>query len=194
MSRNISEEKLSIYRVGRTIFFFDEINNSTTCEAIRLINELHVENSKKPIEFVINSGGGTCYDGLALYDKLRSCECEILMIGTGVVGSMALMIYLAGDQRKLTENTRLLNHQMTSGEEGVRVTDMAIDFKETSALDNIMLEIISERTGITVSKLRKDITNGDKWISAEEAVDEGYAHELIINKRTRRRRKKKEKK
>lgn len=189
MSRHGSEEKVSVYRIGRTVYFFDDINSSTVCEAIKLIDEIQTESLKKPIEFVINSGGGTCYDGLALYDKLRSSECNILMVGTGIVGSMALIVYLAGDNRILTENTRLLNHQMSSGEEGMRLNDLAIDYKETAALDEIMMGIISERTGISMNKLKKEVLPGDKWISAEEAVEEGYAHELIHNKRTRRRRK-----
>lgn len=186
---SIHEERILVHRVDRTIFFFDEVGPDSVLEAIKLLQDIQTENSKKPIEFIINSGGGLCYDGLALYDKLRQSTCEILMVGTGIVGSMALIVFLAGDKRQVTENTTLLNHQMTGGEEGLKVADMKIDYEETKRLDYYMNCIIAERTGQKLSKLEKDVKIGDRWITAEQAVEDGFADGIIPNKRTRRRRK-----
>ena len=105
-------DRTLVFCEGRTIYFFDEINESSACEAIRIIDKLEYDN-KKDIRIVINSGGGNCYDGLALYDRIRQSGCNILTLGTGLVVSMALIIFLAGDERELTENARLLVHQIT---------------------------------------------------------------------------------
>ena len=192
MAKLSAEDRALVYRKGRTIYFFDDIEASSVCEAIKLIQDITIESpkSKQPIEFIINSEGGNCYDGLALYDALRQSDYEIVTIGTGIVASMALIIFLAGDQRLVTENTRLMNHQMSTGVEG-KVTDVGIDYNEAKALDEVMNEIISERTGITLHKLKKEIRIGDRWFTAEQAADEGYADEVIQNKHPRRRRKKK---
>ena len=188
--RGGDENRTGVRRLGRTIYFFDCVNDETVCDAIYLVHQLETESLKKPIQIVINSGGGGCYDGLALYDKLRSSECQISTIASGIVASMAVIIFLAGDSRVITENARLMNHQISTYLEG-RITDAEIDIKETRVLEEIMLDIISDRTGRTVKVLKAERKNGDRYISADDSIIEGYSHEMIINKRTRRRRRKK---
>jgi len=186
----IYEDKSLVYRVRRTIFFFDEVKAESVLEAIKLINEIEADNSTKPIEFVINSVGGSCYDGLALYDRLRQSECKIITIGTGLVASIALLVFLAGEVRFVTENVRLLNHQGYTEIAG-KTSDVEIDYKELKKLEDMVNSEISDRAGITLSKVLRDIKIGDRWFGAEQAIEEGYAHELIKNKRTRRKRKRK---
>lgn len=184
------EDRVIVYRDGRTIYFFDEIDEESVCEAIRFIDKIESESNKKDITIKLDSVGGNCYDGLALYDRIRQSPCNIIMIGTGLVASMGLIIFLAGDERKISENTRLLNHQVSLEDFSGRATDFKIEQKEIDELQNILTEIISERTGQTVKKLQNETLPGDKWISAQEATENGYADELIKNTRTYRRRKK----
>lgn len=192
MSRRVlkdERERALVYREGRTIYFFDEIDEDSICEAIRLLDKIESEGRKKEIKIIISSIGGNCYDGLALYDRIRQSECNILTLGTGLVASMALIVFLAGDERQITENTRLLNHQVSIEDFSGRVVDMKIESKEVEELDDIIVEIISERTGQSIKKLRNETRPGDRWITAEQAVENGYADELIKNTRTYRRRK-----
>lgn len=184
------EEKTLVFRKGRTIYFFDEIAADSICEAIKLLQEIENESSNKPINIILKSEGGDCYDGFALYDKIRQSEYDIIITGTGIVASMATIVFLAGDTRILTENTRLMIHQVYTGSEG-KCSDAKIDIKETETLQNRIIDIISERTGQSRSKITKEFKIGDKWLSAEEAKEDGYADEILINIRTRRRRKKK---
>jgi len=184
------EEKTLVFRKGRTIYFFDDIEGDSVCEAIKLIQEIESETSNKPIQIILNSEGGNCGDGFALYDKIRQSEYEISVIGTGIVASMATIIFLAGDTRVLTENTRLMIHQVQTAGEG-KCSDVEIDVKETKIVQNKIIDIISERTGQSRNKIIKEFQKGDRWLSAEEAKEEGYADNVLVNKRTRRRRKKK---
>lgn len=186
----LDELKCNVYRKGRTIYFFDELSNGSVCEAIKLIQELEEESVKKPIQLIINSDGGSIYDGFALYDKLRNLQCHLSVIGTGVIASMAVVVYLAGEDRYLTENTRLMTHQGETEIEG-RTIDIQVEAQEMKIIEENCASIIAERTGQSLNKVKNEIKIADRWISAEQAVDEGYAHEIIRNKRTRRRRKKK---
>lgn len=190
MARVSSEEKVLVYRRGRTIYFFDEVQASSVCEAIRLLQEIESEkSSSKPIQIVIKSEGGDCYDCLALYDTIRRSEYHIETVGTGLIASAATIIFLAGDERFLTENTRVMVHQPSTEVEG-KASDVEIDVIETKNLANIFNDIISDRTGQNLNKIRKEMKSGDKWLSASEAVDEGYADKVIMNKKTPRRRRK----
>ncbi len=193
MKRRMSSEdrdRVIVFREGRVIYFFDEVDEDSVCECIRLLDKIETESNKKDITIVISSCGGCCYDGLALYDRIRQSECNILTTGTGLVASMALIIYLAGDDRTLTENARLLNHQVSIEDFRGRAVDFKIEEKEINLLNDTLVDIISERTGQSVKKLKSETLPGDKWISSEEAVQNGYADELVKNTRTYRKKRK----
>lgn len=175
--------------LGRTIYFFSDVNEEAVCEAIYLIRTLELESTKKPIELHISSCGGSCYDGLALYDKLRSSECHIITVGSGLVASMGVPIFLAGDERIVTENIRMMNHKTTTGVEG-NISDVEVDVREVRFLEENILELMSERTGRSITSLRNETKTTARYLSAEDCVKEGYADTIIINKRTRRRKKK----
>ncbi len=183
-------DRALVYREGRTIYFFDEIEEDSVCEAIRLLDKIENESNKKDIKIIINSNGGSCYDGLALYDRIRQSECNIVTLGTGLVGSMALIVFLAGDERIVTENTTLLTHQTAISDFTGKCAELKIEAKEVEKLEDMLLEIISERTGQSIKKLKNETRPGDKWFGSEEAVEEGYADSIIKNTRTYRRKRK----
>ena len=185
------EDNVVVFREGRTIYFFDEIDEESVCEAIKFLDKIEEESSKKEITIKLNSSGGSCYDGLALYDRIRQSPCNIVIIGSGLIASMGLIIFLAGDERRLSENARLLNHQMSIEDFSGRDTALKIEHQEVHKLDVIMTEIISERTGQSIKKLNNETLPGDKWFGSEYAVDNGYAHEIIKNTRTYRKKKSK---
>jgi len=185
----IPEFKSNVYRVGRTIYFFDSIDEDSVCDTIRILDAMESESNKKEIYIILSSGGGNAYDGLALYDRIRQSECQIIIVGTGMVASMGLIIFLAGDERRITENTRLLNHQVSADDFGGRTSDFKIESKEFEELQSILTDIVAERTGETVKQITRDIALGDKWISAAYALEHGYADFLIKNTRTYRKKK-----
>ena len=174
------ESNSKVIRHGRTIYFFDDVDEGSVLQAIQHLMQLQIESLKKPITFIINSGGGGCYDGLALYDAIMTCPVHVTTIGMGIVGSMAFLIYLAGDKRISAVNTRYLNHQVSSEISG-KVTDIDIARAEMTALEDICTKIVAERTGMKESQIKKDIKVGDNYYSAEEALKKGIVHEIIAH-------------
>lgn len=167
-----------VYRVGSTIYFFDEVLGSSVCEAIKFIDAIEKENKAKHITLVINSGGGNIYDGLSLYDRIRACKLPVTTIGTGLVASMAFIIFLGGDKRICTKRVRFLNHQAKISLEG-RVADIDIEQAETKMVEDMCIDIIATRTNLTPKKQKKDTKLGDKYIGAEEALKTEIVHEII---------------
>lgn len=167
-----------VHRAGSTIYFFDDVEGASVCEAIRLIDAIEKEKKAKSITFIISSGGGNIYDGLALYDRFRTCVLPITTIGTGLVASMAFIIFIGGDKRVCTKRVRFLNHQAKVSLEG-RVADIDIEQAETKMVEDMCVEIIATRTNLTPKKQKKDTKAGDKYIGAEEALKTGIVHEII---------------
>lgn len=167
-----------VLRVGRTIWFFDEIAAFSCMEAMRHITQLTIESKLKPITLIINSPGGCCSDGFALYDWMRMCEAPIITVGTGMVASMGFIIYLAGDKRISTPTARYLNHQVWTEIVG-KATDINIEKQEIDKLESLSINLVSERTGMTPAVIKKAIKVGDHYYSAVDAKKYGIVHEII---------------
>jgi len=177
----MNQNRLGVYRQGNTLFFFDEIDSYSVSEALRLLQLICSQSTKKkvqPIQIILNTPGGCVYSGLCLYDYLRSLECPLLVIGTGLVASMGIIILLAGEKRCVTKNTRLMTHQVSTAIQG-KVSDVKIDFNETNELEKICLGIIAERTGQSIKTLEKESKMGDKYFGASEALKRKYIHKII---------------
>lgn len=171
------DNRTNVYYQDRTIYFFDEVNNATVCEAIRYIDLLE-KRSKKPIEIILNSGGGSCYEGLALYDRIRFSKCDICIIATGITASMGFIIFLAGKYRYLMPNTILMSHQISSNPEG-KLGDLKIEMEEIKRLEKQCNIIISERTGLSIKTIEKQHSKGDYYITPETALKDGIAHKIL---------------
>ena len=176
-----SEETYNdINAVGRVIYFFTGVNLASVSQLIRYIDNLESK-SKAPISILMSSGGGLCNSGLAAYDRIRRSKCEITTIATGLVGSMGLIIFLAGDRRYMTENAVLLNHQPEDHETGGRVSFLRNEFVELDRIQSRMVGIISEATGLSEKRLRDDVKEGNYYITPDQAVKEGYIDQIVRN-------------
>jgi len=181
MPRREDDEQMchpNVYVLNRTLYFFDDVSSSSVCEAIRWLDALENQSKKKPIEIIICSGGGECYAGLALYDRIRRLKCSNCIVGTGIVASMAFVIFLAGEQRYLMPNCISMNHQIASNQGG-RLEDLKIEVEECKRIEKMILKIISERTGQSVKAIEKSISKGSDYITPERAIKEGIAHKII---------------
>ena len=169
-----------VYRDNNIIYFFAEVGASSVCEAIRHIDYLEGNKKCKGITLIINSAGGSAYDGLALVDRIKTCRLPVTTIGMGLVASMAFVIYVAGDKRLCTKNVSFLNHQIKANLDGsLTGNQIHIEEKETTRLENICVDIIASHTLLTPKKIKNDIKCGDQYIGAEGAIQMGISHEII---------------
>jgi len=181
ITKNNEEEfhsKVNVHLCDRTIYLFDTIDEYSTAEVFKFLQVLETDNSKKPIKIILNSVGGDVYAGLALFDRIKISPCKIITVGTGLIASMALIIFLAGKERVITPNAVLLNHQASMTANG-RTADIKIEAAEISRLEKIMLNIISTITCQPIKKLKLEIDKGDYYITAATALTCGYATSMV---------------
>jgi len=170
--------RANVIRSGRTIYFFDNVDESSAMEAIKYLAVLQSESKTKPINFVINSMGGNCTDGFALYDYMRACTAPITTIGMGMVASMGLIIFLAGDKRIGSPNVKFLNHQPWGGAEG-KASDIQIEAHEIEKTKATMINLVAERTKMSKAEIKKGIKEGDNYFDAPQALDKGIIHQIF---------------
>lgn len=171
----------------RTISLDSSDGNSVDYEmTTRAIKNLSIlaNLSKDPITVILNTEGGDCYQGMAIYDEIKSMhDIHVTAIVKGAAQSMGCIVLQAADHRILMPSASLMYHNGSGrGPEansyerlnaetydhnyGLNICDLAIY--------NRMLE---KNPKLSLKKFREDCLRS-RWLFAEEAVALGLADEV----------------
>ena len=135
--------------------------------------------SGKDIQLYINSGGGSVYAGLGIYDTMQLISSDVATICTGISASMAAILLTAGAPKKRSAlpHARVMIHQPMGGAEG-QASDIEITAREISKMKKELYEIIALHTGKPLKVIEKD-ADRDYWLTAKEAVAYGMIDEVL---------------
>jgi ATP-dependent Clp protease protease subunit len=163
---------------SRSIIISGEINQEL---AEKISSQLLIlqEMGDDPIKLFINSQGGNVDAGDTIHDMIKFIKPRVIVIGTGLVASAAVTIYLAANKedRYSLPNTRYMIHQPSGGVNG-SATDIEIDAREIVRLRERLNKIISEATGQSLEKVEKD-TDRNYWMNSTDAIDYGIVYKVI---------------
>ncbi|MBU0637163.1 MAG: ATP-dependent Clp endopeptidase proteolytic subunit ClpP [Patescibacteria group bacterium] len=164
----------------RIIFLGEPIDDHTANIIIAQFLFLDAENKDKPIQFYINTPGGSVTAGLAIYDTMQYIKSDVSTICIGMAASMGALLLAAGSRGKRFSlpNSEILIHQVMGGFEG-QATDIKIRSEQILKIKDKLNKILAKHTGQTVTTIEKD-TDRDRFMSAEEAVKYGIIDKVII--------------
>lgn len=163
----------------RIIFLGSDVNEASANIVVAQLLFLQSEDSKKDINFYINSPGGSVYDALAIYDTMQHVSNDIQTFGIGVQASAAAFLLSSGTKGKrfALPNSTVMIHQPSSGTRG-KVTDQEIDLQESLRIKKLLEEIMAKNTGQKPAKIHEDMER-DKWLTAEQAKEYGIIDAII---------------
>jgi len=152
--------------------------DEVTPQAFR--DELKQINSNK-LTVQINSTGGDVWAGISIHDALKELDAEVTVKVSGLAASIASVIAMAGDKIVMTPGSTMMIHRASMLAMG-NADDMqkAIDMLET--VEDGILNIYASRTGQTKDAV-KDMLDAETWMSAEKAVEMGFADEVVQPKK-----------
>jgi ATP-dependent Clp protease protease subunit len=169
----------------RIVFLGQEVDEYVINLIIAQMLFLDREDSHAPIEFYINSPGGSVSAGLALYDVMHTINAPVNTTCVGLAASMGAILLTGGTgTRSSLPHSRIMIHQVSSGFRGT-AADINIQVKETNKLYDQLLEILHKHTGQTVKKLKTDCDR-DCYMSADEAKAYGLIDSVIESKKNGR--------
>lgn len=122
------------------------------------------------LNIYVNSGGGSVFAGLAIYNMLKRSKAQKTVHVDGVAASIASVIALAGDRVVIPSNAFMMIHKpwtMAMGD--------ANDFRKMADdLDNIesgIMNVYKEnlKDGVNIEDI-KQMVNAETWLSGEEAA------------------------
>lgn len=157
-----------------------QVNNSDEYGIVSLKNiKSQVENQSEADTLVvhIHSEGGLVTEGFAIHDYLRSTGKKIITQIEGLCASIATVIALAGDERKMSNNSDFMIHNpwgFTGGES----SDLRKYADELERLEDKIQDFYVSKTNLTkdqVTQYMKDET----WLSAEKALEYGFVTEVM---------------
>jgi ATP-dependent Clp protease protease subunit len=133
--------------------------------------------SDKDITLYINSPGGLVSGMFAIYDVMHLMNSKVHTVCVGLAASAGAFLLATGTgTRAATPNARIMFHQPLGGARGQAV-DIQIQAQQIVYLRERQYEILAERTGQPIERLRRD-ADRDFWLSPEEAVEYGAIDEV----------------
>jgi ATP-dependent Clp protease, protease subunit len=128
------------------------------------------------INLSINSGGGSVFDGIAIYNMLKTHKATVNVYVEGLAASIASVIAMAGDTITMRSGSMMMVHMPWTLSQG-NAEEMRKTADTLEKTGDSIVDIYSERTGISPDNIR-NIMNEETWLSAEEAVEQGWATKL----------------
>lgn len=164
-----------LYIPSRTIFIEGEIDEGSAAWAIKGIHVLD-NMSSAPITVILNTEGGDQYQGMAIYDAIKACRCQVTIRAIGTVMSSGSIILQAGDIREMTPNCMFMFHY---GEIGIdshpKITKKWVE--EETRFSKKMLDIYLEKIrqkNKKFSRAKLDrMLDFDTILTAEETLELG---------------------
>lgn len=129
------------------------------------------------IKVLINSQGGEVDEGFAIHDYLVNLGVPV---STNVIGkcySIATVIFLAGSERTLSENSTFMIHNPWGGVEGdAKTMEQFAEFLRAN--ESKLAQFYSSKTGIEEESLRAMMDN-ETFMDKKEAREKGFANALL---------------
>lgn len=135
---------------------------------------------KEDIKLYINSPGGSVTAGMAIIDTIENMTRKVQTVGIGSCASMAQVILSSGTgERKALKNVRIMMHSVSSGTGGT-VHDQVVQLDESLFLQDVLMKKIakSSKGKLSIEKLI-EMTQRDKYMSAEEAKELGLIDSIV---------------
>lgn len=156
------------------IRIYDEISwwGITAEDFVQELDEV----SAPEIVVAINCPGGDVFDGIAIYNALRSHPAKIVTRVDALAASAASVIVQAGDERRMLSAAQMMIHEAWGLAIGT-----ASEMREFADLldkqTDVIAGIYAARSGKDIDHFRNLMT-AETWLTDQESVDEGLADEV----------------
>lgn len=164
-----------------TITIFDRIGiDPWTGEGVsakRIAAALRSIGPENDVTVLVNSPGGSMFEGFAIYNLLREHKGKVTVKVLGLAASAAADIIMAGDEIQIARAAFIMIHNgwiVAIGDKND--LRQAADWLEP--FDQVGVDICAARTGISSGKIAQ-MMDDETWIGGEDAVKQGFADTLL---------------
>ena len=166
-----SEANIYIYGDITSWEWFD--NDVSSYTLARQLEDLDVNN----INVYINSYGGEVGEGLAIYNSLKRHKAKIKTYCDGFACSIASVIFMAGDERIMSNASLLMVHNAWTWASG-NANDFRKQADDLDAITQASINAYMENVNITEEEVKAMLDN-ETWLSYQNALEYGFATSVV---------------
>lgn len=133
------------------------------------LNELEADN----INVYLNSYGGEVAEGLAIYNALKRHPAKVTTICDGFACSIASVIFMAGDERVMSNASLLMIHNPWTCTAG-NAEELRKEADDLEKIAEASYAAYLDHINISRDEL-KALLDAETWLTPAEAIDMGFA-------------------
>lgn len=173
MARNRNWFKFEMKSDIAEIEIFDEIDSAWGIGPGDFKAKLDTVKDAKSIKLLLNSPGGSVFDGMAIHNMLSNYRDKLDIEVVGVAASIASIIALAGKKLTIANGAYLMIHNPLT----IMVGE-AQDLRKTAdLLDKMKVDFVNiykKKSGKNEKEI-SDMMDAETWMTADEAIENGFA-------------------
>ena len=141
------------------------------------VERILAEDDNEEVVVDINSPGGDVFAASEIYTLLSQYQGNVTINIQGLAASAASVIAMAGDKVKISPTAQMMIHKAHSASSG-NTDDFQHQSEVLAGVDESIANAYEAKTGLK----RTDLLNmmaQETWLTAQEAVDKGFADEVM---------------
>ncbi|MDS0981077.1 Clp protease ClpP [Staphylococcus hominis] len=174
--RNETKNNKHILTLSGTIANLSFLDDTISAKAVKD----SLDDVKEDIVIRLNSGGGDVFEGIEIYNYLKSLSNHITIEVTALAASAASLVAMAGDKIIVRTGANMMVHEASTMAFGNK-SDIQKTLNALTAIDTSIVDIYHDRTGLDRDEIDNLIAN-ETWLTADEAINKGFADEKSSRK------------
>lgn len=129
------------------------------------------EAKEKDLNIYVNSGGGSVFAGMAIYNMIKRHQGHKTVYVDGLAGSIASVIALAGDKVVIPSNAYMMIHKPWVSTYG-NSTELRAQADVLDTIEEGIMNVYKEnlKDGVDIELVR-EMVNNETWLTGEEALN-----------------------
>jgi len=182
---NPNAEFSGMTKMSNNVAYMQVYGTITMAEGIYLLSDYEIlknEYNCKKIVMLLNSGGGSAMDGLAVADLVNSMRkdgVEVIGIATGIIASATVPIFASCSTRLATKSCMFMVHsaKMFKYLSQESLEDLESQKKMMSILRTHYLEHLANNSNLSINEWKEKLEE-TCWFNAEDALKWGLVDRI----------------
>ena len=151
-------------------FFTEGIGAKQFAEDLKALGPI------KNLDIRVNSPGGSVFEGLALFNTLERHPAKKTVTVDGLAASIASLVCMCGDVIRMPQNALMMVHDPFALVMG-NAKDMEKMAETLVKIKGCLISAYTKKSGLSDKEV-SDLMSDETWMTANEAVEWGFADEV----------------
>jgi ATP-dependent Clp endopeptidase proteolytic subunit ClpP len=133
---------------------------------------LAIKENANEIKLIINSRGGSVYEGFSIYNDLKDCGLKVTAYIHGFCGSIATLVASSASYVEMSETAQYMIHNSSGGAQGT-ASEIESTAEALKQIDTILAENYAKKTKKSIEEI-KIMMDKTTYMTPQEAKSLGF--------------------